>query len=162
MIRNKSFIFALDKTHFPFFPAALRRPYSVNSWVSPNRPTHTIFDFMKNPTHDAAKDTIAPQQDRQTCNGGEDFFTKQVHGLLLTSDTFLRHFPIEQTFKTKIPPSTESREGRDIRVRINHRSRRTRSCRVPHRASRASRAPSWTSWEVHRGNTRYPRALRVP
>ena len=28
----------------------------------------------------------------------EDFFTKQVHGLLLTSDTFLRHFPIEQTF----------------------------------------------------------------
>ena len=70
MIRDKSFIFALDKTHFPFFSAALRRPYSVNSWVSPNRPTHTIFDFMKNPTHDAAKDTIAHQQDRLTCNGG--------------------------------------------------------------------------------------------
>ena len=70
IVRNKSFIFALDKTHFPFFPAALRRPDSVNSWVSPNRPTHTIFDFMKNPTHDAAKDTIAHQQDRLTCNGG--------------------------------------------------------------------------------------------
>ena len=70
MIRNKSFIFALDKTHFPFFSAALRRPDSVNSWVSPNRPTHTIFDFMKNPTHNVAKDTTARQRDRLTCNGG--------------------------------------------------------------------------------------------
>ncbi len=161
MIRNKSFIFALDKTHFPFFPAALRRPDSVNSWVSPNRPTHTIFDFMKNPTHDAAKDTIARQQDRLTCNGAGLFHETSARSV---ADVrfFLRHFPIEQTFKTKIPPSTESREGRDIRVRINHRSRRTRSCRVPLQASRASRAPSWTSWEVHRGNTRCPRALRVP
>ena len=31
--RNKSFTFALDKTHFPFLPAALRRPYSVSSWA---------------------------------------------------------------------------------------------------------------------------------
>jgi hypothetical protein len=30
---------------------------------------------------------------------GDDFFTKQVHGLLLTADTFLRHFPIEQILK---------------------------------------------------------------
>lgn len=161
MIRNKSFIFALDKTHFPFFPAALRRPDSVNSWVSPNRPTHTIFDFMKNPTHNVAKDTIAHQQDRLTCNGGGLFHETSARSVADVR-SFLRHFPIEQTFKTKIPPSTESREGIDIRVRINHRSRRTRSCRVPLRASRADRAPSWTSWEVHRGNTRCPRALRVP
>ena len=113
MIRNKSFIFALDKTHFSFFPAALRRPDSVNSWVSPNRPTHTIFDFMKNPTHNVAKDTIAHQQDRQTCNGAGLFHETSARSVADVRYLFCATSQSSRLLKQKSLPR-QSREREEI------------------------------------------------
>ena len=46
-IRNKRFIFALDKTQLSLFPAALRRPYSAKSWGYPDESAQVLFDLLK-------------------------------------------------------------------------------------------------------------------